>query len=222
MFKPKFDYDDQDFYDALRELASRGYTDAEIAYGLEDLAGQQRSSLPGDVWPDLPRLTPTTFGRMKNGKYSGWTDEENKSRSEKICRVLARERDKINVAVRGQFLQMALGKAMTKSKVYRYVRKKCECAGKDKGCPSCHGTGWYPDTERQLIMEHEQTCAPAPQMLATWLHHHDSEWRHRDMMRHEENAGKDNEVTGIDIQVVYNDKKDLELQEKGAGDEVAG
>ena len=34
------------------------------------------------------------------------------------------------------------------------------------------------------------------------------------MMRHEENAGKDNEVTGIDIQVVYNDKKDLELQER--------
>ena len=78
-FKPKFDYDRQDFYDAVGELASRGYTDAEIAYGLEDLSGEQRSSYPGDVWPDFPLLTPTTFGRMKNGKYDKWTEEERKS-----------------------------------------------------------------------------------------------------------------------------------------------
>ena len=218
-FKPKYDYDSQDFYDAVGELASRGYTDAEIAYGLEDLSGEQRSSYPGDVWPDFPLLTPTTFGRMKNGKYDKWTEEENKTRSERLGRVLARARDKINVAVRGQFLQLALGQATSSSKVTRYARVRCSCKGKDEHCEKCGGTGWYANMDKQIVMESEQRCAPAPQMVASWLHHHDPEWRHRDLMRHEENAGKDNDVTGIDIQVVYNSKSDLDLQEKRQSEE---
>lgn len=217
-FTAKFDYDNQDFYDAIQELASRGYTDAEIAYGLEDLAGTPRSPYPNDIWPDLPQLNPITFGKMKNGKYAGWTDEENKSRSEHICRVLARARNQINIAVRNSYLQLALGRATTStsSTVKRYVRERCQCKGKDKSCPICGGTGWHAITEKEVIMETETETrhAPAPQMAGQWLHHHDPEWRHRNMMRHEENAGKDNEVTGIDIQVVYNDKKDLELQER--------
>ena len=38
--KPKFDYDSPDFYDAIRELASRGCTDSEIANGMEMLSGE--------------------------------------------------------------------------------------------------------------------------------------------------------------------------------------
>lgn len=223
MAKAKFDYDGNDFYDAIQELASQGCTDSEIANGLESLSGKQRSSYEGDVWPDLPSLDPTTFGRMKNGNYAGWNEEQNKTRSVRICRVLARARDRINIAVRGQFLQLALGKAKSTSKVIRYARKRCECKGKDLECEKCGGTGWYSLTDLQVVQEYEQTCAPAPQMVASWLHHHDPEWRHRDLMRHEENAGKDNEVTGIDIQVVYNSKEDLDLQErKKKEDEAAG
>ena len=212
--KPKFDYDSPDFYDAIRELASRGCTDSEIANGMEMLSGEARSSYPNDVWPDFPKLSPETFSRMKNGKYKKWSDEQNAVRSERIGQVLARARDKINIAIRGTLIEMALGKIKTTSVTYHRIRKKCECKGKDKACPQCGGTGWYDLSDRQLVEEREQTVTPSLQLLTTWLHHHDTEWRRIDLMKHTENNEDDLQITGIDINVVYSSKKDLELQEK--------
>ena len=212
--KQKFDYDSPDFYDAIRELAERGCTDTEIANSMSMLSGMQRSICPDDVWPDFPKLSPKTFFRMKNGNYSKWTEEQNAERSKRIGHVLTRARDKINIAIRGTLLEMALGKIKTTSVTYHRIRKKCECKGKDKACPQCGGTGWYDLSDRQLVEEREQTVTPSLQLLTTWLHHHDPEWRRIDLMNHTENNEDDLHITGIDINVVYSCKKDLELQEK--------
>ena len=195
MANPKFNYDNPDFYDAIYTLASRGCTDAEIARGLEDLAGTPRSSYPDDIWPNLPKLDPDTFGRMKSGKYKPWQDDRTaEERSIRINRVLARARDKITMALRGKTIQLAMGQVKTKVVVSHQIRKKCECNGKKEDCQ-------------------EQTCAPSTQMLALLLHHYDPEWRRVELMRKDENPERDTQVTGIDIQVVFNDKKDLELQD---------
>jgi len=214
MAKPKFNYDSPDFYDAIDRLASAGYTDSEIACGLDELSGKRRSSYPNDLWPDFPAITPETFSRMKNGNYKGWTDEQNKERSVRICQVLARARDKITTAIRGKVLQTAMGQVKTKVTVFHQIRKRCECNGDEKECQKCGGTGWYFLTDKQIVEEREQTCAPSAQMLALLLHHYDPEWRRVELMRKDENPERDTQITGIDVQVVFNDKKDLELQEK--------
>lgn len=214
MANPKFNYDNPDFYDAIYTLASRGCTDAEIARGLEDLAGTPRSSYPDDIWPNLPKLDPDTFGRMKSGKYKPWQDDGTaEERSVRINRVLARARDKILMALRGKTIQLAMGQVKTKVVVSHQIRKKCECNGKKEDCQICGGSGWYFCNDKQIVEEREQTCAPSTQMLALLLHHYDPEWRRVELMRKDENPERDTQVTGIDIQVVFNDKKDLELQD---------
>ena len=101
---PKFDYDSDDFYGEILAFAMQGFTDKEIA--------------------DALSLSPDTFGKMKNGNYRGWTDSENKERSEQLCRVLARGRSKIVAAIRGAYLHAALGGKMLhrKDTVCRSVR----------------------------------------------------------------------------------------------------
>ena len=74
MARPKkFDYDSDEFYDEILALAMQGLTDTEIATMLEDKFGE--------------KLDPDTFGCMKNGNYIGWTEEENRIRSERLLRV---------------------------------------------------------------------------------------------------------------------------------------
>ena len=208
--KSKFDYDNPDFYDAIHALASIGCTDAEIASGISELSGTERRNYPGDIWPDLPQLNPTTFGRMKNGKYSKWTDEENKSRSERICRVLARARVKINIIIREVLIKLALGECTSNVRRYRQIFGLCECKGNDASCTKCSGTGRFAITPKQLLMEEEHGYPPSIQAIEMWLRHHDPEWRRIDLKRHEENICEDMQVTGIDIQVTYISKKDIE------------
>lgn len=146
----KFDYDSDDFYDEILALAMQGLTDAEIADALETKFGTS--------------LSPESFSCMKNGTYRQWTKKENKVRSERLNKVLARGRRKINSLVRGTFLKAALGgrKLKNKSTVTRKMRTP---------------DGSETDAEEIQTTEMENEMPPNIQALSTWLYHHDEEWR---------------------------------------------
>lgn len=163
MAKPKFNYDSDAFYEEIFALAFNGLNDSEIAYGLSEKFGQS--------------LTPSVFSKMKNGKYEGWNKKQNKERSERISQVLARARQKINSIVRGAFLKSALGGKKIKNVTRMYAQVKCACGGKDMDCEACFGTGKVISKEKAVISEDEIELAPNHQALATWLYHHDEEWR---------------------------------------------
>jgi len=145
----KFDYDSDDFYDEILALAMQGMTDAEIADALVGKFGVS--------------LSPEAFCCMKNGNYENWTEEENRRRSAKFIKVLARGRRKITSIVRGAYLKAALGGKKVKSK--SVVKRKLLVNGE------------YTDDEVIQTTEGEQELPYNVQALATWLYHHDPEWR---------------------------------------------
>jgi len=147
--RPKFDYDGDDFYDEVLALAMQGMTDAEIADALADKLGDS--------------LSPERFNCMKNGTYEAWTDEENKRRSERLCKVLARGRRKTLAIVRGAYLKAALGGKKIHSKTVVHRRLRID--------------GQYTDDEEIQTSESEQELPYNVQALATFLYHHDPEWR---------------------------------------------
>lgn len=150
MPRPKHDYNSPQFYKAVYKLALQGMTDAEIADGLEEELGNA--------------LDPDTFNMMKNGKYIGWSEEENKQRSHLLLGVLARGRRKINAIVRGAYLKAALGGKKTKNKnvVYRFIYDD---------------NGNEVDRQPVQMTEAEIELPPNIQALSTWLIHHDADWR---------------------------------------------
>ena len=135
---PKHDYDDDDFYDQVFYYAFNGANNTEIAAML-------------DLHPDI-------FGRMVSGTYDAWSDEENERRGKRLCRVLANAREKINMKIRGRYLQSALGGVKVKSRVIRYIK------GDE-------------DNTMEVVQETETELAPNMQALSTWLYHHDPDWR---------------------------------------------
>ena len=150
MARPKkFDYDSDDFYDEILALAMQGLNDAEIADALGDKFGET--------------LSPEVFNTMKNGNYAQWSDEENKRRSERLNKVLARGRRKTTSLVRGAYLKAALGGKKVKTRTV--VRRKLRVDGK------------YTDDEEIQTSETETEMPYNVQALATWLYHHDPEWR---------------------------------------------
>ena len=151
----KFDYDSDDFYDEILALAIQGLTDAEIADALEDKFGQS--------------LDPEVFNTMKNGNYVHWSEEENARRSERLKKVLARGRRKTTSAVRGAYLKAALGGKKVKSKTV--VTRKLRV------------DGVYTDDVEIQTSETETEMPYNMQALATWLYHHDPEWRKRSMKK---------------------------------------
>ena len=183
--QPKFDYDGDEFYEEIYTLALQGLTDAEIAYALGDRFGQT--------------LEPDVFGSMKNGNYAPWSECQNARRSERLNRVLARGRSKINSIVRGAYLKSALGGKKVSSKVVSYVRQRCSCMGQQDECPVCGGTGYYFLTDKQVVQESESELPPSQQALSTWLFHHDPEWRKIQRDKGEDDGIPKNIVHGIDI-----------------------
>ena len=147
--KPKFDYDSQEFYDEIFALAFQGATDTEIAEMLD--------------YKFHNSLNPQVFNRMKHGKYDGWNKAENESRGSRICQVLERARNKVNFIVRGRYLKAALGGIKVKSQ--NQVRRKLKIAGE------------YTEDEEIQTSTNEGELPPNIQALATWLYHHDKEWR---------------------------------------------
>lgn len=157
MAKPKHDYDSEDFYKRIEQLAMNGYTDSEIANELN--------------------LSDDVFGSMKNGNYQCWNEEENKRRGSEINRVLAHGRTRIVALLRGTYIKGAIGGKKTKSRIVKFVQDKCECMGADKKCPYCGGTGWVTLTDKAVVQESEIELPPNMQAIATLLYHHDPTWR---------------------------------------------
>lgn len=151
--KPKFDYDGDEFYEAIYELALNGMTNDEIADGLESKLGKS--------------LYPDTFSLMILGKYPVWDKEQNERRSARIQRILGRARRKTNALVRGRFLKMALGGIKTKN--VSTVKRRLRIDGQ------------LTDDEEIQTTTVESESAPSLQALSTWLMHHDPEWRKRSM-----------------------------------------
>lgn len=145
----KFNYDSDDFYDEILALAMQGLNDAEIADSLQDKFGQS--------------LSPEVFSTMKNGCYAQWNEEENARRSERLNKVLARGRRKTTSLVRGAYLKAALGGRKVKSRTVVTRRLKID--------------GVYTEDEEIQTSETETEMPYNIQALATWLYHHDAEWR---------------------------------------------
>lgn len=172
MARPKkFDYDSDDFYDEILALAMQGLTDAEIADNLGDKFGVS--------------LSPEVFCTMKNGNYAQWSKKENQTRSERLNKVLARGRRKINSIVRGAYLKAALGGKKVKSKtvVSRKVRID----------------GVYTDDEEIQTSETEQELPYNIQAMTTWLYHHDEEWRKVERKQDDDEDVPSDIDKGIDI-----------------------
>ena len=146
---PQFDYDSQEFYDAIEKLAKNGANDAEIAAGLKHLIGVS--------------LSPQNFNSIKGGKYAFWTDEENARRGRRMQEILANARLDTNRLVKSVYLSTALGKNVTKTTTT--VRKRLRINGE------------LTDNEEIQTTEVVNGISPNLSALQTWLYHHDPEWR---------------------------------------------
>ena len=172
--KPKFDYTGAEFLNQISSLASKGYTDKEIAYSIG---------------------------------LNGSTFSEKKSEHPEIAEALSRARAHTNTIVRAAFLKTALGGRIVRTT--QYVQKRCECKGQDKECPICDGTGWITPDQHKVVTETEL----APNLMAQqrWLMNYDTEWKNRVTGESDDNG---NSFEGFDIEVTFNKKEDLELQER--------
>lgn len=172
MAKPKFNYDSEEFYKEIYALAMQGLNDGEIAYSLGDNLGvvtdedgrPLRDEDGKEIHNEAHGLTPTTFADMKNGKYKGWTDEENERRSKRISEELAHGRSRVLGIVRGRYLKAALGGIKIKGKV---TRKRYNVINGQADMDN-------------MVMEEtnsESETAPNMQALANFLYHHDPQFR---------------------------------------------
>lgn len=132
-------------------------------------------------------LTETAFNLMKNGKYDKWSKEDNQRRSDRLVKVLARARKKITQAVRTKYLQSALGgqdvENVATTKRHLIVNGKVT-----------------EDWEVQTTTTKTKTL-PNMQALATFLYHHDAEWRKIQRGQDEEANDIPTEIeTGIDVE----------------------
>lgn len=193
--------------------------------------GVRQSSQPKRVGrkPKFDYTGEEFLSRISDLARKGYTDREiaytiglseeelcrKKSAIPQIAQALSHARAQVNSIVRAAFLKTALGGRTVRTT--QYVQKKCECGGKKPDCPICDGTGWITPEQHKVVTEVEL----APNLMAQqrWLMNYDSDWKKKVKGTDDEETA----VEGIDIQVVYNDKKDLELQDKkGVNDETTG
>jgi hypothetical protein len=160
MAKPKFQYGSPEFLEKIEELAAKGLTDREIAHQLLIAFGE--------------KLTPVKFSEHKNEKDK----DGNLTKNARLMReALTRGRDKINMAVRSAYLQVALGGRKVKTVTRHYTQVPCACEGDDAHCPMCGGTGYMPVKEKPVTQETEAELPPNHQALSLWLFNNDEEWR---------------------------------------------
>lgn len=213
----KFDYDGEDFYKAIANLASRDYTDREIALNIgaeirsiiearnnqriDDYEGDDIDGLNLESTEEIPdSLNPEVFSRMKNGEYDGWGEQENKLRSMLICQALSQARVKLSLLYKGVYDKLAMGKWKTKT-VTTVVRD-----GFDKDGNKVNDT---------TVTTTEQDLPPNMQALSTWRFNHDPEFRKTlQQMKKMDVSVEDKTIDKIKVNIVYNKKEDTELQEK--------
>lgn len=187
----KHDYDSEEFYQDIFGFAMQGFNDAEIADALD--------------------LDPDTFNMMKGKRYDKWSPEENSRRSERIVRVLARGRRKVNAIVRGRYLKVALGGIKTKnvSTVKRPLYDR--------------DTGKKIEDQVVQISESEFESPPNIQALSTWLYHHDPEWRKVQRGMDVDTTDVPQDVDhGIDIDAWIRKETELKESQDAAGTDTAG
>lgn len=147
---PSYDYLSQDFYNAIEQLAKNGATDSEIAHGLRHSIGIE--------------LDIKQFSSLKRGEAPiKYNDEEKKEISNRIYECLERARQDMNRVVKAVYLSTALGKNTTKT--VTTVRRRLRIDGE------------LTDNEEIQTTEVVSGIAPNFQALATWLYHHDKNWR---------------------------------------------
>lgn len=211
----KFDYDGQDFYTAIGNLASRDFNDYEISMHIgeevrkiiEDRNNKiiDDAETPDDIvledTENIPdSLAPEVFSRMKNGNYDKWTEQENKLRSMLIGQALSQARVKLNLLYKGVYDKLAIGKWKTKTttKVEKNTINK-------EGIP-------YTETTTTTT---EQELPPNMQALTTWRFNHDPEFKKTlQQMKKMDVSLEDKTIDKIKVNIVYNKKEDTELQEK--------
>lgn len=211
----KFDYDGQDFYTAIGNLASRDFNDYEIAMHLGEevrriIEGRNNKIIDDAETPDdivledtenIPdSLAPEVFSRMKNGNYDKWTEQENKLRSMLIGQALSQARVKLSLLYKGVYDKLAMGKWKTKTttKVEKNTINK-------EGTP-------YTETTTTIT---EQELPPNMQALTTWRFNHDPEFKKTlQQMKKMDVSLEDKTIDKIKVNIVYNKKEDTELQEK--------
>ena len=139
----KNDYDSDDFYDEVFFLAFNGASDAEIACAFD--------------------ITPSYFSQIKNGKVREWSAEDNAHRSARLLKVLERARKKILQAIKGKYLQAALGGQDVES--VSTVTRKVMIPGSE--------------TPVDVVQETVTRTKTLPNMqaLATLMFHYDKDWR---------------------------------------------
>lgn len=136
------------------------------------------------------------------------TFSEKKSEHPEIKEALSHARAQINSIVRAAFLKTALGGRLVRTT--QYVQRKCECKGQDPECPICGGGGWITPEQNRIVTETEL----APNLMAQqrWLMNYDTDWKKKVNGIDEET--EESAVEGFDIEVTFNKKEDLELQER--------
>lgn len=164
----------------------QGLTDAEIADALDDKFGAS--------------LSPEAFSCMKNGNYDKWSDKENECRSARLVKVLARGRRKINSIVRGAYLKAALGGKRLKNKSTTTRRMRLP-----------DGTLTDEEDIQTVVSEIEQPSNI--QALATWLFHHDEEWRKIERKQETDDGVPRDIDKGVDIDSWI--KKEVEQKSEG-------
>ena len=191
--KKKFDYDGQDFYTAIGNLASKDYDDCEIAQFIGDEirsivrqryedaidTAETPDQIPEEPkYDEIPKsLTPEVFAKMKNGNYEGWSEQENKLRSMLISQVI----------------------------------KTKTTTTQERNTVTKDGT---PYTEKTTTTT-TQEMPPNLQALTMWRWHHDPEFKNamREMKKMDV-AVEDKNIDKIKINVVYNKKEDTDLQDR--------
>lgn len=213
--KPKFDYDGQDFYEAIGNLAGRDYDDYEIAQFIgeeiraivkkryEDAvdAAETPDQIPDEPnYDEIPNgLDPTVFSDMKNGRYVNWTKQENKLRSMLINQVLQRARGQLRLVYKGVYDNVALGKIKTKTTTTQ-----------ERNSVTRDGVHFA----ETITTTTTQEMPPNLQALTMWRWHHDPEFKKAmTQMKRMDVSVEDKNIDKIKINVVYNKKEDTDLQE---------
>ena len=210
----KFDYDGEDFYTAIGNLAAKDFNDYEIAMQIGEevrrIIEERNNQLIDEAEDELPELqdtenipdglTPEVFSKMKNGNYEGWNEQENKLRSMLISQALSRSRVKLNLLYKGVYDKLAMGKWKTKTTT-KVERKAINKDGEQ--------------VIEETTTTTEQELPPNMQAISTWRFNHDPEFRKTlQQMKKMDVSVEDKNIGKIKLDIVYNKKEDLELQEK--------
>ena len=156
----------------------------------EFLVEVEKSALKGFTDKEIALslgLAPTTFC-------------EKKKQVSELSEVLSCARATINSAIRAKFIVLAMGGAKTTTVTTSGIR-----------------TADGELTDSQMVHTVESELPPNLNAISTWLFHHDKEWRERTVAKVDVTTnGKDIAPQKVNVEIVYNKKEDVEIQDKNS------